>query len=90
MKHKLSFRSKPCVFLCYSSLHKGYKCLHQDTGCVYISREVIFDEAMFPFSNLSSNVTDQSPQGGNSINWNTNHMINLFPAPSMCADHNGA
>jgi hypothetical protein len=59
MKHKLSFRSKPCIFLGYSSLHKGYKCLDQDFDRVYISRDVIFDEAVFPFSNPSSNIVDQ-------------------------------
>jgi hypothetical protein len=37
-RHKLSFRSKPCVFIGYSSLHKGYKCLDMDSGRVYISR----------------------------------------------------
>jgi hypothetical protein len=36
--HKLSFRSKQCVFLGYSSHHKGYKCLDISTGRVYISR----------------------------------------------------
>jgi hypothetical protein len=48
-QHKLSFRSKPCIFLGYSSIHKGYKCLDQDSGRVYISQDVIFDEAVFPF-----------------------------------------
>lgn len=46
-KHKLDFRSKLCVFLGYSSLHKGYKCLDRSTGRVYISRDVIFDENIF-------------------------------------------
>jgi histone deacetylase 1/2 len=41
-KHKLEFRSKKCVFLGYSSLHKGYKCLHVPTNRVYISRDVVF------------------------------------------------
>jgi hypothetical protein len=49
-KHKLSFRSKECVFIGYSALHKGYKCLDIDSGRVYISRDVIFDEGVFPFS----------------------------------------
>jgi histone deacetylase 1/2 len=49
---KLDFRSKKCVFLGYSSLHKGYKCLHLPTNRVYISRDVVFDEGVFPFSQL--------------------------------------
>ena len=54
-KHKLQFRSKQCAFLGYSNLHKGYKCLDISTGRVYISRDVVFDESIFPFSNLHPN-----------------------------------
>ena len=54
-RHKLEFRSTQCVFLGYSNLHKGYKCLEISTGRIYISREVIFDETLFPFSKLHPN-----------------------------------
>jgi histone deacetylase 1/2 len=54
-KHKLSFRSKQCVFLGYSPLHKGVKCLDVSTGRVYISRDVVFDENIFPFASLNPN-----------------------------------
>ena len=47
---KLEFRSKKCVFLGYSSMHKGYKCLHIPSNRVYISRDVVFDESLFPFA----------------------------------------
>jgi histone deacetylase 1/2 len=47
---KLEFRSKQCVFLGYSSMHKGYKCLHIPSNRVYISRDVVFDENLFPFA----------------------------------------
>jgi hypothetical protein len=50
--HKLQFRSKQCSFLGYSSLHKSYKCLDIQTGQIYVSRDVIFDEDVFPFANL--------------------------------------
>ena len=53
-KHKLEYRSKQCVFLGYSPLHKGYKCLHIPTNRVYISRDVVFDETVFPSSTLTS------------------------------------
>jgi hypothetical protein len=53
--HKLAFRSKLCVFLGYSTMHKGYKCLEVASGRVYISRDVIFDEGVFPFAELHSN-----------------------------------
>jgi histone deacetylase 1/2 len=52
---KLAFRSKRCVFLGYSPLHKGVKCLDVSTGRVYISRDVVFDENVFPFHGLHPN-----------------------------------
>ena len=52
---KLAFRSKQCVFLGYSNLHKGFKCLDLSIGRVYISRDVIFDEHLFPFAKLHPN-----------------------------------
>ena len=46
---KLAFRSKECIFVGYSSHHKGYKCLDASTGRIYIF-DVVFDEAVFPFA----------------------------------------
>lgn len=54
---KLEFRSKQCVFLGYSNLHKGFKCLDVSTGRVYISRDVTFDENVYPFTSLHSNAS---------------------------------
>jgi hypothetical protein len=48
--HKLAPRSAPCVFLGYPSSHKGYRCLDMSTRRIIISRHVIFDESVFPFS----------------------------------------
>jgi hypothetical protein len=44
-----------CVFLGYSTHHKGYKCLDVSSGRVYISRDIFFDETVFPFSKLHPN-----------------------------------
>lgn len=52
---KLAFRSKQCVFLGYSNQHKGFKCLDPKEGRVYISRDVVFDENVFPFASLHPN-----------------------------------
>ena len=57
---KLEFRSKQCVFLGYSNLHKGFKCLDITARRVYISRDVVFDETVFPFAKLN-------PKAGASI-----------------------
>ncbi|WVZ53157.1 hypothetical protein U9M48_004138 [Paspalum notatum var. saurae] len=51
---KLNFRTRRCVFLGYSSSHKGYKCLDPSTGRVYISRDVVFNEHIFPFETLKN------------------------------------
>jgi hypothetical protein len=57
--HKLQFRSKQCVFFGYSSMHRGYKCLKVSNGRVYMSRDVTFDEEVFPFSELNPNAGAQ-------------------------------
>ena len=48
--HKLNFHSQECLFLGYSSSHKGYKCL--SSGKVYISKDVLFNELRFPYFDL--------------------------------------
>lgn len=47
---KLAFRSKECIFVGNSLHHKGYKCLDASTGRIYISRDMVFVEAVFPFA----------------------------------------
>jgi hypothetical protein len=59
---KLEFHSKQCVFIRYSPNHKGYKCLDVSIRRVYISyisRDVVFDEHVFPFTQLHSNAGAQ-------------------------------
>lgn len=50
--HKLQPRSTECVFLGFSSNHRGYKCLDLSSNKIILSRHVIFDETSFPFSRL--------------------------------------
>lgn len=40
-------------------MHKGFKCLNVSTGRIYISRDVVFDEQIFPFSQLHANAGAQ-------------------------------
>ena len=46
-KTKFDGKTFPCVFIGYSSLHKGYRCLNPMTKRVYISWHVIFYETVF-------------------------------------------
>jgi histone deacetylase 1/2 len=57
--HTLQFRSKQCSFLGYSGQHKGYHCLDIATGQIFTSRDVVFDEIVFPFATLHPNVGAQ-------------------------------
>ena len=50
--HKLAPRSTACIFLGYPSNHRGYRCLDLSTHKIILSRHVIFDEAVFPFSKI--------------------------------------
>lgn len=46
-----------CIFLGYPSHTKGYKCYNPITHKIIISRNVIFDETIFPFKNNSLRAT---------------------------------
>ncbi len=48
--NKLQPCSFRCVFLGYSPIHKGYKCLHISLGRVYIPRDVVFEDKIFSFN----------------------------------------
>ena len=66
-QHKFDFKSSLCLFLGYNNTHKGYVCL-TPSGKTIISRHVIFNEYLFPFSkhdnpfviHNESNTTDSS------------------------------
>ena len=60
-QNKLQFRSAKCVFIGYSSKHKGYLCVHS-SGKVYVACDVLFNEVEFPLctgfpSNCSTSKT---------------------------------
>lgn len=48
--HKLSPHSTLCVFLGYSSNHKGFRCLDLSSYRIIIFHHIIFNENTFPFA----------------------------------------
>lgn len=71
--HKLSRRSTHCLFLGYSSDHKGYWCLVLLTHHIIISRHV-FDEDPFPLAGSSP-----PPYLDSSMSISSKYL--LFPYP---------
>jgi hypothetical protein len=76
--YKLELPSTKCIFMGYSNMHKGFKCLDISKGHIYISRDVIFDDPTFLFTSLHSNASTHYPSdvllilGDNEITNRTN------------------
>jgi hypothetical protein len=65
--HKLQPRSVQCIFLGYSIRHKGYQCFNLKNGRLYISRDVVFEETIFPLQTPLPNETQNSPENSQSV-----------------------
>ena len=64
--HKFHFRSSKCVFLGYSSSHKGYRCLESNER-IYIAKSVVFNEQEFSYESLFLSKSQQPQQPSQSI-----------------------
>lgn len=62
---KFSPKSYPRVFISYSSIQKGFRCYHPPSRKVFLSRQVVFDENVFPYADPS--LLFSTSQGGNSV-----------------------
>ena len=51
---KLDSPLERCIFLGYSAFHHGYRCLSLASGKIYISRDVIFMEHIYPYKEQPS------------------------------------
>lgn len=55
-RHKFSLRAQLCVFFGYLPSYKGYKLLNIETNNVFISRDVVFHESIFPFQEMHNDL----------------------------------
>ena len=55
-RHKFAHQAQKCIFPSYPSGIKGYKVLNFSTNIMFVSRNVIFYDHIFPFAIVPSTV----------------------------------
>ena len=68
-QNKLPPKSKPCVFVSYPPLSKGYICLDPTSNRIYIACHVLFNESLFPFAHDSSLTNPHLPFSSSLSDW---------------------
>jgi len=80
--HKLDFRSTPCVFLGYSTLHVGYRCLDLSSKRIYLARHVRFHENIFPLDKNEQIAATPKQPSTPSIPVTLHPLMQPFSVPS--------
>ena len=76
---KFADRSIPGIFIGYPPSQKGWRVYCPDTGNIIVSRDVIFSETVFPFSQVTAKDTETSPPT----------LTDPFPAEEEVAKEHG-
>jgi hypothetical protein len=69
----------------YSSEHKGCKCFHVPTNCLFISQDVVFDKTLFPFAALPSPASEPIPLYSSSVL--PNKFVDVAHLPVLLSNH---
>lgn len=86
-RNKFSPRANPCVFLGYATGYKGYKILDLDSHIVSVSRNIIFHETTFPFTNVPPTKTTTDLFGPTILPMSTPVALDIgSPSDSFLAD----
>jgi hypothetical protein len=77
----------PCIFIGYPFAKKGYKLYNLSTNSVFVSRNVIFHETVFPFA---SNLINPKANGcfkpyihSDSVNIDHSILVNDIQTPNL-------
>lgn len=83
--HKLEAKSKPCVYLGFSIPYHSHICYDPIGSKVYINRDVIFCETVFPFTTFFAHLPKHSPGMSWDVTSATNHKASnppdIVPSP---------
>ncbi|KAL4554102.1 hypothetical protein LXL04_039780 [Taraxacum kok-saghyz] len=75
-KHKLESRSKPCIFVSYSSSQSAYHLLDPLANKIHTSRHVYFVESEFPYNSLTNTTPTNTPAPDSWL------QLSLIPLPN--------
>lgn len=92
-KDKFELRAYKCVFIGYPPGQKAFKLYNIQTKTVFISRDVVFHETIFPYSDISFNDADMKPSSSEIVSDVMPELTDLFdthahsPEPDSSSHH---